>query len=136
MVVYHMWAIVFGPPEAIIFRGTHLVFALTLCFLLFRAHRARRRQGALALLDYALLGLAVLPVLYLFSNYDYLVNRIILHRRPDLADMIMGALLVVMIIEATRRLIGWALPLTAIVFLVYAALRDPATPSACSSSST
>ena len=41
--------------------------------------------------------------------------------------MIMGALLVVMIIEATRRLIGWALPLTAIVFLAYGlyATRDP-----------
>ena len=37
-------------------------------------------QGAPALLDYALLGLAVLPVLYLFLNYDYLVNRIYLRR--------------------------------------------------------
>jgi TRAP transporter 4TM/12TM fusion protein len=125
MVVYHMWAIVFGAPEAIIFRGTHLVFAMTLCFLMFR--RTSASQGAPALLDYALLGLAVLPVLYLFWNYDYLVNRIYYIDDLTWPDMIMGALLVVMIIEATRRLIGWALPLTAIVFLAYGlyATRDP-----------
>src|SRR5215218_8324098 len=125
MVVYHMWAIVFGAPEAIIFRGMHLVFAMTLCFLMFR--RTSASQGAPALLDYALLGLAVLPVLYLFWNYDYLVNRIYYIDDLTWPDMIMGALLVVMIIEATRRLIGWALPLTAIVFLAYGlyATRDP-----------
>src|SRR5215210_2111673 len=125
MVLYHMWAIVFGSPEAIIFRGMHLVFAMTLCFLMFR--RTSASKGAPALLDYALLGLAVLPVLYLFWNYDYLVNRIYYIDDLTWPDMIMGGLLIVMIIEATRRLIGWALPLTAIVFLAYGlyATRDP-----------
>src|SRR5215218_6621319 len=125
MVVYHMWAIVFGAPEAIIFRGMHLVFAMTLCFLMFR--RTSASQGAPALLDYALLGLAVLPVLYLFWNYDYVVNRIYYIDDLTWPDMMMGALLIVMIIEATRRLIGWALPLTAIAFLAcgFYATRDP-----------
>ncbi len=36
MVLYHMWIILVGPPEAIIFRGTHLMFALVLCFLIYR----------------------------------------------------------------------------------------------------
>jgi TRAP-type uncharacterized transport system fused permease subunit len=36
MVVYHMWIIAFGAPEAILFRGMHLLFALTLVFLLYR----------------------------------------------------------------------------------------------------
>ena len=30
MALYHMWTIAFGTPEAIIFRGTHLIFALAL----------------------------------------------------------------------------------------------------------
>ena len=34
MSLYHMHAAAFGPPEALIFRGTHLLFALTLVFLL------------------------------------------------------------------------------------------------------
>ena len=36
MALYHMWAIAFGSPEAIPFRGTHLLFALVLVFLLYR----------------------------------------------------------------------------------------------------
>ena len=29
MVIYHVWAIAFGTPEAVWFRGTHLLFAMT-----------------------------------------------------------------------------------------------------------
>jgi TRAP-type uncharacterized transport system fused permease subunit len=35
MSVYHMYVAAFGPPEALIFRGTHLMFALGLVFLLY-----------------------------------------------------------------------------------------------------
>ena len=35
MSLYHMYVAAFGPPEALIFRGTHLLFALTLVFLLY-----------------------------------------------------------------------------------------------------
>ena len=34
MVVYHMWAIGFGTPEAVYFRGIHLLFAIVLTFLI------------------------------------------------------------------------------------------------------
>src|SRR5215207_8490865 len=138
MSLYHMWVIVVGPPEAIIFRGTHLLFAMALCFLLFRRVADKTEstpgldappvaQGPPTLLDYALLAAAVAPVIYLFVNYDYLVNRIYYIDDLTYADMVMGALLVVMVMEATRRLIGWALPITAIVFLAYGlyATRDP-----------
>ena len=40
MVIYHVWAIAFGSPEAFHFRGTHLLFALTLVFLLHRGSGA------------------------------------------------------------------------------------------------
>ncbi len=33
--------------------------------------------------------------------------------------MIMGTIMVLIVLEATRRVIGWALPITAVVFLVY-----------------
>jgi len=35
MSLYHMYVAAFGPPEALIFRGTHLLFALTLVFLIY-----------------------------------------------------------------------------------------------------
>jgi TRAP transporter 4TM/12TM fusion protein len=121
MALYHMWAIAFGTPEAIIFRGTHLAFALTLTFLVTRRSEARKDELP-SLLDYALLVFAVAPILYLFVNYDYVVNRIYYIDDLTWSDMALGTILVVMVLEATRRLIVWALPITALVFLAYALL--------------
>ncbi|WP_244471010.1 TRAP transporter permease [Microvirga massiliensis] len=121
MVLYHMWAIAAGAPEAIIFRGTHLLFALVLTFLLFRRTAAKAGEPP-SLLDYGLLAFSAAPILYLFVNYDYVVNRIYYIDDLTPADMALATLLVVIIMEATRRLIGWALPLTAIVFLAYGLL--------------
>ena len=36
MAAYHVHAIAFGTPEAVLFRGTHLLFAIVLTFLLYR----------------------------------------------------------------------------------------------------
>jgi TRAP transporter 4TM/12TM fusion protein len=117
MVLYHMWAIAFGSPEAVWYRGTHLLFAMVILFLM------HRRSGEISEeptpLDYVLLVLGAAPILYLFINYDYVVNRIFYVDELTVADMAMGAIMTVMVLEGTRRVIGWALPLTAIVFLVY-----------------
>jgi TRAP transporter 4TM/12TM fusion protein len=117
MVVYHVWAIAFGTPEAVWFRGTHLLFALTLVFIIHR--RSGAPEGLPNALDLVLLVLAVAPILYLFVNYDYIVNRIFYVDDLSTADMVMGVLMTVMVLEAARRVIGWALPITAIVFLFY-----------------
>jgi TRAP transporter 4TM/12TM fusion protein len=118
MALYHMWVILTGTPEAIIFRGTHLLFAIVLTFLLVRRTSAESGQAPSAL-DYALLALAAAPIAYLFLNYDYIVNRIYYIDDMTVADMALAVVLVVMVLEATRRLIGWALPITALVFLAY-----------------
>jgi TRAP transporter 4TM/12TM fusion protein len=41
---------------------------------------------------------------------------------PTTIDLIVAAIGVLVVIEATRRVLGWALPLTALVFLAYALL--------------
>jgi TRAP transporter 4TM/12TM fusion protein len=117
MVIYHMWAIAFGSPEAVWYRGTHLMFAMVLVFLLHR--RNGEAEGMPTALDYAGLVLGVAPILYLFVNYDYVINRIFYVDELSWSDMAMGVIMTVMVLEGTRRVIGWALPLTAIAFLAY-----------------
>lgn len=118
MSLYHMWAIAFGAPEAILFRGTHLIFALTLVFLTYRLFT--RDDGIPpSLLDYALIVIGAAPILYLFFNYDYIINRIFYIDELTTTDMIFGTILIVVVLEATRRVIGWALPITALIFLAY-----------------
>jgi TRAP transporter 4TM/12TM fusion protein len=122
MALTHIWFILTGAPEAIIFRGTHLAFAMVLTFLLFSRSGAEHGERAPSALDFTLLALAVAPLLYLFWNYDYVVNRIYYIDDLSPGDMVMAVLLVIMVLEATRRLIGWALPVTALIFLGYALL--------------
>ena len=118
MAVYHMWVIAFGAPEAIILRGTHLLFAISLVFLFHRRVSATAGTPPTPL-DYALIVIGAAPILYLFHYYDYIINRIFYIDDLSASDMFFGIVLIAVIIEATRRVIGWALPITAIVFLAY-----------------
>ena len=118
MSLYHMHAAAFGPPEALIFRGTHLLFALTLVFLLYPS---RPDGGARwRILDAALLLAGWGCVLHIFLHYEYYTNRIIYIDELTLQDQVWGVVAVLIVLEATRRVLGWALPLTAIAFLGYA----------------
>ena len=125
MSLYHMYVAGFGPPEAIIFRGTHLLFALTLVFLLYPTRPGR---PAWRLLDAALLALGFGFVLNIFLNYDYFINRIIYIDELTVWDRIYAIAAVGIVLEATRRILGLALPLTAIAFLVYAVGFTRVTP--------
>jgi TRAP transporter 4TM/12TM fusion protein len=125
-----MSAIAFGTPEALQFRGMHLLFALVLVFLLYRltaekndqpvSDEQRRPDERLpTAFDYALLVIGALPIMHLFFNYEYVVTRIYYIDDLTWTDMIMAVVMVAIVLEATRRVIGWALPITAMVFLVY-----------------
>jgi TRAP transporter 4TM/12TM fusion protein len=118
MSLYHMYAAAFGPPEALFFRGTHLMFATTLVFLLypFRPDAGWRWRALDAVLLMAGLGM----VLHIFLNYQYFLNRIIYIDDLTPADKTWAVISVIVVLEATRRVIGWALPVTAICFLAYA----------------
>jgi TRAP transporter 4TM/12TM fusion protein len=119
MSLWHVWIIVVGPPEAVIFRATHLAFALGLVFLTVGGWPLRRSDGLPSGSDWAFAALAVLPIGYLFWNYDYLVNRMVYVDDPTFWDQVMAVIMVLAVLEGTRRAIGWALPLTALVFLAY-----------------
>lgn len=118
MSLYHMWIIVAGAPEALVFRGMHLLFALVLTFLIFRGSGGTGTKAGW--LDYGWMVAAGAPIIYLFVNYDYLVNRIYYVDDLSYADMIFAVMLLICVIEATRRVIGLALPVTAAVFLIHA----------------
>jgi TRAP transporter 4TM/12TM fusion protein len=119
MAVYHLWVAFVGPPNALVLRSVHVGFALTLAFLTFgwRPQAERERPGPW---DLTLIALAIAasayPVLYL----DYLLTRIYYVDDPTTLDVILGYAMVLLVLEATRRVVGLALPLTAAAFIVYA----------------
>ena len=118
MSLYHMYVAASGPPEAMIFRGTHLLFAVTLVYLLypFRSTASARWR----VLDFALLAAGWSAVLHIFLKYEEYTNRIIYIDALTTWDKIWAAAAVIVVLDGTRRVLGWALPLTAICFLAYA----------------
>ena len=118
MSLFHMYVAGFGPPEAVIFRGTHLLFALTLLYILYPLMPGR--SPAWRTLDAAMLALGFASVLHIFFNYEYFTNRIIYIDELTFWDKFFGVACVIVVLDATRRVIGWALPITALVFLAYA----------------
>ena len=119
MSLYHMWFAASAPPEAMIFRGTHLLFALVLVFLYVPVLR-REGPRRLLWLDLAFVVASAVAVGYIFVTYDSIVNRIIYIDELTAWDKAMAVLTVVLVLDASRRMIGWALPVTAMVFLGYA----------------
>ena len=117
MSVFQLYVGFMGPPQAYVMRGIHLAFAIALAFLMFPGFRRRER---VSLLDMVLMLLAVAGSLYPTVFVDYMVTRMPYVDDPNLWDIIFGSMLILLLIESTRRVTGWALPTIAGAFLLYA----------------
>ena len=117
MAVFHLYVAFVGPPDAYVFRGTHLAFALALAYLIMPGWRGRAER--LDWLDLLFVVAAIAAAMYPSAVLSYIQNRMYYVDDPRFADYVFGGLLIVMIMEATRRATGWALPVTALVFMVY-----------------
>ncbi|BBK38420.1 C4-dicarboxylate ABC transporter [Allostella sp. ATCC 35155] len=115
MSVYHLYVGVTGAPEAFFFRGAHLMFTLVLIFLIMPSFRRKVPHAV----DYLMMVLSVAAIGYLWANHDYLYSRFVFVDDPTTTDLILGTILVLIVLESTRRVIGLALPITAILFVVY-----------------
>ncbi|MBK8070860.1 MAG: TRAP transporter permease [Ramlibacter sp.] len=124
--VFHFYTAGFGLLRETTHRGVHLAFVLGLIFLVFAAGKKAYEHprahswlspGGVPLVDW-LLGLAcAASVLYIPYVFDDLAFRV---GNPSMADVVMGSVLFLTLLEATRRSMGWPLPLIAIGFTVYA----------------
>ncbi len=119
MSVYHLYAGAFGAPEAMMHRSIHLLFTLVLIFLVGMTSGEKQSRGK-AGFDILLLLLTFLSIGYLFLNYDYVVTRYPYVHPVSIWDFVMGVIVTLILLEASRRVIGWALPITAVAFLLYA----------------
>ncbi len=105
-------------------RAIHLAFALTLCFLLYPSNRANRSQS-IQVLDFILVALGLIATLYLVFNYEGLVHRQGMMSTITIAgiiipyEVILGSVGIILLLEATRRVIGWPLVVIALIFILF-----------------
>ncbi|GAB4234580.1 MAG: TRAP transporter permease [Methyloligellaceae bacterium] len=115
--IFHLYVATFGPPNPFTLRGLHVGLALFLLFLTVRVRGTRSLETPWydAILAIAAFAAAIYPAIY----SDYIYSRFIYVEDIHTADWIFGAILIVLILEGTRRLLGPVLPLTALAFLTY-----------------
>ena len=127
LALYQYYASGFGLIRELLHRGIFLAFMLGLLFLLFSwrrsqsievAPRAWWRFDGVAIIDIALAVLGVAAALYL----PLLPPADVAQRvgNPAAFDIFMGTALLLLVLEATRRSVGWTLPFIACLFILFA----------------
>ncbi len=111
----------FGMFKGLPARAIHLGFALTLAFLIFPAVRGKK----ISAIDVLISIVAAFCCLYIYFFYDDLVNRggILLVKEifgfKVPVELIIGAIGILILLEATRRAIGLPLVIIAVCFLLF-----------------
>ncbi|WP_274628287.1 TRAP transporter permease [Arvimicrobium flavum] len=133
--IFHYYTAGFGLLSEMVHRGIHLSFVLALVFLVFpavkRGYNTPARSTLLSplgipLVDWGLAVAAVVAVAHVpMIPLDDLAFRV---GNPTATDVALGITLIVVLLEATRRSVGWPLPVIALVFMGYA-LFGPWMPS-------
>ncbi|MBM3539417.1 MAG: TRAP transporter permease [Alphaproteobacteria bacterium] len=123
---FHYYTAGFGLLRETTHRGIHMAFVLSLIFLVFSARRTDPTQPppvrwwrplGIGLHDWACALAAVVGALYVPWIYDDLAF-IVGNPRP--IDALIGTGLIVVMLEATRRSVGWPLPAIAVALMLYA----------------
>jgi TRAP transporter 4TM/12TM fusion protein len=112
--LFHLYA-AYEIVPAHILRPTHVGMVMVLCFLLFPV--AARFRDCIRWWDYLLAAASAGTILYVLSQGAYFGDRA---TAPTQTDWIVGAIFVVLLLEATRRSTGFIMPTVAIVFALYA----------------
>ena len=115
--LFHLYAVL-SRMHSLLLRSTHLMFLLPLAFILYPAHK-NAPKDRVPWYDWILAILAALPGLYVLVEFDWVINRVWSVTPLRFIEKILGALLIILIIEATRRTVGYALACLALFFTIY-----------------
>lgn len=111
-----LYAAFTGRVAATQLRPLHLGFVMTLVFLIYPVTKGSRRDR-LPIYDAILAVLAMGVCLYIALQHVELAQRI--NKNTDL-DIYVGALLILLLFECCRRVVGLPIMVVALVFLLYA----------------
>jgi len=99
-------------------RALHLGFALFLAFMAWPASR-RSPRDRVPVVDIVLALAGSFAGAYLLLFYDALATR---PGQPILIDIVVASIGLVLLLEATRRAVGWPMAVLAMLFIAYAML--------------
>jgi TRAP transporter 4TM/12TM fusion protein len=119
--LFHIWTAYAGAWEPREMRAVHLLFLIPLAFVLFPA-RERSPSTRVTLVDWAWVVLSTVPCLYVIRHAEALTERWEGVHPVTTGQVILGTILVVAVLEASRRAVGFWFFVTTLVFMAYLVL--------------
>jgi TRAP transporter 4TM/12TM fusion protein len=113
--IYQLIIAGFSPLSSLTMRSLHVGFLLSLTFLIFPAFKTGKLTSVVWY-DWMLAGTGFVLSLY---HWIFESDLIVRAGDPNTVDLVVGTIMVVMVFEATRRMLGWALPIVCGSFLLY-----------------
>jgi TRAP transporter 4TM/12TM fusion protein len=114
MSLFHLYAAM-SILQAHVQRGIHVTFVLFLVFLLFPV--AKRFRHRVMWWDWLQAFAALGVMAYMLFGGDAFLER---STNPNTLDTVFGVMLILLVLESTRRSSGWIMPFVVVLFLVYA----------------
>ncbi len=111
---YHLYTAAFGPPVTLVHRSLHVSMMLALCFIMYPFSK-KSDLAKPTFFDWLLVVLSFSAPAYIYTDYLGVVERA---GNANQTDMVM-ATLVVLVLEASRRVSGNALSILSLVFIAY-----------------
>jgi len=115
---YQLVIAAFAPLSSLSTRSLHVGFLLLLAYLIHPISK-RADRHRIAWYDVALASVAFLLAFYHWVFEAELIQR---SGDPSTLDLVVGTIVVVLLFEAARRVLGLALPIICTVFLAYGVL--------------
>ena len=114
MGIFHIYTAFFGVLTALWQRSIHLTFGMIICFLGIYKNGTSRTSRCISVIS---ASAALFCLAHFIVNFQAMILRF---GEPDTADLVVGTLLIVLVLDFTRRCAGNILPGIAAVFLLYA----------------
>src|SRR5512139_627639 len=114
MSLIHLYAAV-GIIMTQVLRGIHVMFVLFLSFLVFPSFK--RFKNRIIWYDYILALFGIVVIVYMLVDFEDFIYRSVV---PNFWDIFFGAILILLVLEASRRTTGWIMCGIVIGFLIYA----------------
>ncbi len=115
----HLYSIFIAFLTPMVHMALHLLFALSLVFVLYKPVSAApvKHKENVAWYDAILTILSIMVTGYILVDWQGMLTRV---ARPNTVDIVFALILILLILEGTRRVMGLVLPIIALLFTSYA----------------
>ena len=126
MASFHIYTAYAGTFYPYVQRSLPVMLALIITFLTIRARKSSPADAPVPLYDWLLVALTIPSIGYVTVFSDYLANRWPMTRTFAVTDweLTFGVIATILILEATRRLLGWLLVIVALAAILYTYLGE------------